>query len=139
MIGPLFCFYGDDFTGSTDALEALASQGVETVLFPKPPDAALLAKFAECRAIGIAGESRSRGPGWMEAHLPAIFENLRQYGAPLCQYKVCSTFDSSPQFGSIGRAMEIGRGVFGNRWVPIAVAAPHLKRYVLFGNLFAFG
>ncbi len=139
MIGPLFCFYGDDFTGSTDALEALASQGVETVLFPKPPDAALLARFADCRAIGIAGESRSRGPEWMDAQLPPVFENLRQYGAPLCQYKVCSTFDSSPQFGSIGRAMEIGRGVFGNRWVPIAVAAPHLKRYVLFGNLFAFG
>jgi len=27
--------------------------------------------------------------------------------------------------------------VFGNPWVPVAVAAPHLKRFVLFGNLFA--
>ena len=30
---PLFSFYGDDFTGSTDALEALASNGVQQALF----------------------------------------------------------------------------------------------------------
>jgi len=33
--------------------------------------------------------------------------------APICQYKVCSTFDSGPQVGSIGRALEIGKDVFG--------------------------
>ena len=134
---PLFSWYGDDFTGSTDALEAVASSGIESVLFPEAPDAALLRKFAHCQAFGIAGESRSRGPAWMDARLPGIFESLRGLGAPVCQYKVCSTFDSSPEFGSIGRALEIGRRVFGNPWVPVAVAAPHLQRYVLFGNLFA--
>jgi uncharacterized protein YgbK (DUF1537 family) len=137
MTDPLLCFYGDDFTGSTDALEALASNGVPCVLFPDPPDAALLARFPDCRAIGIAGESRSRGPAWMDEYLPGVFATLRDLRAPLCQYKVCSTFDSSPEVGSIGRALEIGQDVFGNPWVPIAVAAPHLKRYVLFGNLFA--
>lgn len=139
MTQRLFCFYGDDFTGSTDALEALASNGIPSVLFLDPPDAELLARFAGCRAIGIAGESRSRGPAWMDEHLPPIFTSLLNYGAPLCQYKVCSTFDSSPEFGSIGRALEIGQQVFGNPWIPIAVAAPHLQRYVLFGNLFAAG
>jgi len=139
MTDRLFCFYGDDFTGSTDALEAVASHGIPAVLFLDPPDEALLAKFSHCRAIGIAGESRSRGPAWMAERLPPIFECLRALGAPICQYKVCSTFDSSPETGSIGRAMEIGQLVFGNPWVPIGVAAPHLKRYVLFGNLFAAG
>jgi uncharacterized protein YgbK (DUF1537 family) len=139
MTEPLFSFYGDDFTGSTDALEALAANGVPSVLFLAPPDRQLLARFPACRAIGIAGESRSRSPQWMSDNLPAIFASLKAYGAPICQYKVCSTFDSSPQIGSIGRALEIGRQVFGTRWVPIAVAAPHLKRYVLFGNLFAAG
>ncbi|MDQ1470179.1 MAG: 3-oxoisoapionate kinase [Bryobacterales bacterium] len=137
MTDRLLTFYGDDFTGSTDALEAVASHGIPSVLFLNPPDEDLLAQFSECRAIGIAGESRSRGPGWMDAQLPPVFEALKRIGAPICQYKVCSTFDSAPETGSIGRAMEIGQRVFRNPWVPIAVAAPHLKRYVVFGNLFA--
>jgi uncharacterized protein YgbK (DUF1537 family) len=139
MSEPLFSFYGDDFTGSTDALEALAANGLPSVLFPQPPDERLLAAFPGCRALGIAGESRSRGPEWMSANLPAVFETLKSYGAPVCQYKVCSTFDSSPETGSIGRALEIGQAVFDTPWVPIAVAAPHLQRHVLFGNLFAAG
>ena len=109
MTDRLFSFYGDDFTGSTDALEAVASNGVPSVLFPDPPGDELLARFSDCRAIGIAGESRSRGPAWMDENLPTVFESLKRMGAPLCQYKVCSTFDSSPEFGSIGRAMEIGQ------------------------------
>jgi uncharacterized protein YgbK (DUF1537 family) len=73
----------------------------------------------------------------MDTHLPEVFERLREIGAPLTQYKICSTFDSSPETGSIGRALEIGRRIFGNPWVPLAVGAPHLRRYVVFGNLFA--
>ncbi len=140
MTDPLFSFYGDDFTGSTDALEALAANGVPSVLFPNPPDESMLAAFPDCRAVGIAGESRSRAPEWMSANLPPpIFHRLKAFGAPICQYKICSTFDSSPETGSIGRALEIGREIFRTPWVPIAVAAPHLQRYVVFGNLFAAG
>jgi uncharacterized protein YgbK (DUF1537 family) len=136
-VTPLFSWYGDDFTGSTDSLEVLASAGVDAVLFLDSPTREQLGRFAHCRAVGIAGESRSRGTAWMDAHLPAVFERLREIGAPLFQYKICSTFDSSPETGSIGRALELGREVFGNPWVPLAVGAPHLRRYVVFGNLFA--
>jgi 3-oxoisoapionate kinase len=139
MSDRLFCYYGDDFTGSTDALEALASNGVPAVLFLEPPSDDMLARFPECRAIGVAGESRSRDPEWMSCHLPSIFTRLAELRAGICQYKVCSTFDSSPTCGSIGRALEIGRDVFRTPWVPVVVAAPHLGRYVLFGNLFAAG
>jgi uncharacterized protein YgbK (DUF1537 family) len=135
----LFCYYGDDFTGSTDALEALASNGISTVLFLEPPSDEMLARFPKCRAIGIAGESRSRDPQWMTANFPAIFSRLAELRAGICQYKVCSTFDSSPAHGSIGRAIEIGKDVFDAAWIPVVVAAPHLGRYVLFGNLFARG
>jgi uncharacterized protein YgbK (DUF1537 family) len=135
----LFCFYGDDFTGSTDALEALAGNGVASVLFLDAPDERALAAYPACRAIGVAGESRSRDPRWMQAHLPGVFAALQAYGAPVCQYKVCSTFDSSPSVGSIGCALRIGQAAFATSWVPVVVAAPHLKRYVLFGNLFAAG
>ena len=38
-------------------------------------------------------------------------KSMRALGARVNHYKVCSTFDSSPQVGSIGRAMELGRAV----------------------------
>jgi uncharacterized protein YgbK (DUF1537 family) len=37
--GLRLAFYGDDFTGSTDALEALTSAGLRSVLFLEPPTA----------------------------------------------------------------------------------------------------
>lgn len=130
-------YYGDDFTGSTDVLETLALAGVPAVLFLERPDAAALAQFAGCRAIGLAGESRSRTPEWMDEQLPGIFAWMKSLGARKAHYKVCSTFDSSPGTGSIGRAIEIGQRVFGTRWTPVLAAAPALRRYVAFGNLFA--
>jgi len=133
----LFSYYGDDFTGSTDALEALSAHGVRTVLFPGIPTPEQLRRFSDYEAIGIAGESRSRDPEWMRTNLPRAFEFLRSLGAPVTQYKVCSTFDSSPQIGNIDAAMRIGREIFESACVPVVVAAPHLGRYVLFGNLFA--
>jgi uncharacterized protein YgbK (DUF1537 family) len=139
MNPPLFTFYGDDFTGSTDVLEALATNGIFTVLFLGVPDEKHLRAFPDCRALGIAGESRSRNPQWMSENLPAAFSFLQKLGAPVNLYKVCSTFDSAPEIGSIGRALEIGQDIFRSPLVPIVVAAPHLRRYVLFANLFAEG
>jgi len=133
----LYTYYGDDFTGSTDVLEQLGANGIPAVLFVGVPKAQHLTAFPNVQAIGIAGESRSRPPEWMSSNLPAIFRTLRQFGAPVTHYKVCSTFDSSPTTGSIGRAVEIGREVFAPAFVPIVVGAPHLRRYVAFGHLFA--
>jgi 3-oxoisoapionate kinase len=133
----LYSYYGDDFTGSTDVLEGLAAAGVRSVLFLGPPSDEHLRRFDDCQAFGIAGDSRSRSPEWMEEHLPAIFARLRSFGAPVVHYKTCSTFDSSPRVGSIGRAMEIGQEALKTPFIPIVVAAPHLRRYVVFGNLFA--
>ena len=139
MSQALYSFYGDDFTGSTDVLEGLSIAGVGSVLFLGAPSPGQLEKFNDCQAFGIAGDSRSRSPEWMDEHLPAVFERLRSFGAPVVHYKICSTFDSSPRVGSIGRAMEIGLRTFKSAFVPVVVAAPHLKRYVVFGNLFAAG
>jgi uncharacterized protein YgbK (DUF1537 family) len=133
----LYTFYGDDFTGSTDVLEQLASNGVRTALFFAPPTPDQLANFPHLEAIGIAGDSRSRSPQWMSANLPGIFAALRQFHAPIVHYKVCSTFDSSPTHGSIGRAIELGIEAFNPVFVPIVVGTPHLRRYVYEGRLFA--
>lgn len=130
------CWYGDDFTGSTDALEALAPH-MPAVLFLQLPDAKVFQQFADYEAFGLAGASRSETPDWMDRNLPEAFEWLKTLDAATCHYKVCSTFDSSPSVGNIGRAMEIGKGVFGGRFVPMVVGAPSLRRYTMFGNLFA--
>ncbi|TGQ17825.1 MULTISPECIES: four-carbon acid sugar kinase family protein [unclassified Mesorhizobium] len=133
----LLSYYGDDLTGSTDVMEALELGGVPTVLFMRKPDAGLLARFAHCRAVGLAGTSRSESPQWMDTHLKDAFTWLKSLEAEICHYKVCSTFDSSPVIGSIGRAAEIGRAVFGQGCVPLVVGAPQLRRYTAFGHLFA--
>lgn len=134
----LLTFYGDDFTGSADAMEALALGGVPTALFLEPPRPEQLAgRFAHLRALGIAGVSRSMSPEEMDRELPPLFEALKQPGAPLVHYKVCSTFDSSPTVGSIGHAIDIGCAVLAPPFVPLAVGVPILKRYVVFGNHFA--
>ncbi|HLY35195.1 MAG TPA: four-carbon acid sugar kinase family protein [Candidatus Limnocylindria bacterium] len=130
-------FCGDDFTGSTDVLEALATAGIRTVLFLEAPRPADLVRFDGVRAAGIASTSRAMTPTEMDAALGPAFESLRGLGAPLCHYKICSTFDSSPAVGSIGRAIDLGARVFGSRVVPLVVGAPVLRRYCAFGNLFA--
>ena len=130
-------FYGDDFTGSTDAMEALAYAGLRTALFLEPPSPKTLARYDGIEAVGVAGSSRAMSPEQMDAHLTPTFEALKSLGTPFVHYKVCSTFDSSPTVGSIGRALDIGRRVFGSPFVPIVVGAPVLGRYVVFGNLFA--
>lgn len=133
----LLSYYGDDLTGSTDVMEALESRGVPTVLFTQTPNAAQRSRFAEARAIGMAGSSRSETPAWMDEHLNVAFAWLKSLEAAICHYKICSTFDSSPEIGSIGRAIDIGQRLFAQAHVPLVVGAPQLKRYTAFGNLFA--
>ena len=132
----LLSFYGDDFTGSTDAMESLALGGVRTVLFTRPPTPQQLATYRGLRAFGVAGTTRAMAPDEMEQTLHPAFQAMRGCGAPIVHYKVCSTFDSSPAVGSIGRAIDVGAEVFGTRPIPVVVGAPALGRYCAFGNLF---
>lgn len=133
----LYAYYGDDFTGSTDVLEQLAEAGVKAVLFTRPPSPEDLAAHPGLAAFGVAGDSRSRPPAWMDEHLAPVFAAMRASDARVGHYKVCSTFDSAPGRGSIGRAMDIGARVYGGDMTPVVVGAPHLRRYVVFGQLFA--
>ena len=133
----LLSYYGDDFTGSSDVMEAMASHGVPTVLFTRRPTDAEFQPFSDYAAIGLAGSSRSETPAWMDEHLPPAFGWLKGLGARHSHYKVCSTFDSSTATGSIGKAIDIGRAVFAQLAVPMIVGVPELKRYTAFGHLFA--
>ena len=104
--GPLLAYCGDDFTGSTDVMEAFTAAGVPTVLFLSPPAAHWVQRFAHDRCIGLAGTARGQSPTWMDERLQAALPRLKAFGTPILQHKVCSTFDSSPPRGAIGRAVE---------------------------------
>ena len=134
---PLIAFYGDDFTGSTDALECLAASGLRCVLFIDVPSPEVLSRFDGLEAIGIAGNSRSLTPGEMETVIPPVLDALVRTGASILHYKVCSTFDSSPTIGSFGKVMDLACEALGKGTIPIVVGAPTLGRYSLFGTLFA--
>jgi uncharacterized protein YgbK (DUF1537 family) len=135
--GPLVAFYGDDYTGSSAAMEALAFAGLQTILFLEPPTPQRLAAAAHFRGIGIAGVARSQNNEWMDRNLPCVFRTLAGIGAPIAHYKVCSTFDSAPHIGSIGHAIDLAVPWLGGQWHPMLVASPAMGRHQLFGNLFA--
>ena len=134
---PKLAFFADDFTGATDALERLELGGVATTLFLEPPTDEQLKAAGSPSAIGVAGRTRSLPTGEMHAELVPIFERFRELRARHVHYKVCSTFDSSPETGSIGHALLLAAGVFGRRPVPVVAGYPSLGRWVAFGNLFA--
>jgi 3-oxoisoapionate kinase len=133
---PLVAWYGDDFTGSAASMEVLEFAGLPAVLFLDIPTAAQRARFPLARAIGIASTARAQTPDWMRAHLPEPIAFLQQTGAKVVHYKVCSTLDSAPEIGSIGTAIEVGSALISGP-VLCLVAAPDLRRYQAFGQLFA--
>lgn len=143
----LISFYGDDFTGSTDVMESLSFNGIPTALFLQAPTPEEVKKFrlknlhvsgdGKLRAFGVAGISRSLTPAQMERDLPGVFETIAKIPTHYFHYKICSTFDSSPEIGSIGHAVEIALRYFPSSFIPLIVGIPLLNRFCVFGNLFA--
>ena len=117
-------FYGDDFTGSTDALEVLSFSGLRCALFLSVPTPEQMQALGGFDAIGVAGSSRAMTTAELDADLPGVLAGLAALPVPLVHYKVCSTFDSSPGTGSIGRVMELARDVFTQHLVPVVAATP---------------
>jgi len=131
-------FYGDDFTGSVDALLQFARRGWSGRLFVGLPDAANLERAAAgSDVVGIAGIARSLPTERLEAEIRPVLEALTALDPHVVQYKACSTADSSPTIGSIGRVIEIGRKIMGEQTVPLVFAQPDFGRYTLHGIHFA--
>lgn len=133
----LFAFYGDDLTGSTDALEFICRDGAKAVLFLEPPTLKQLSEYPDLNVYGVAGLTRSLSPQAMEKELMPAFKLMKETAAWHVHYKVCSTFDSSEKVGSIGKAIDCGAEIFQNEFVPVLGGMPALGRYCVFGNLFA--
>lgn len=132
-----YAFYGDDFTGATDTLAHLARAGLRTMLFFAPPDAARLSTLGRLDAIGVAGAARSMAPAAQRQELEQVGAAFAELGVRVMHYKVCSTFDSAPETGSIGVALRTLRAYCANELVAVIGGQPNLRRYCVFGELFA--
>lgn len=135
--GLKIAYYGDDFTGASDTLATAAQAGLEVLLFIDVPTRAQLAAAGELDVLGIAGTTRSLRPEDMAPLLERAGRFMADLDAPVLHYKICSTFDSSPTVGNIGCAVETLLPHVDSRWVPFVGGQPNLRRYCLFGNLFA--
>ncbi|WP_415123849.1 four-carbon acid sugar kinase family protein [Paraburkholderia sp.] len=136
-IEPTYAFYGDDFTGATDTLAHLARAGLRTMLFFAPPDAARLSMLGRLDALGVAGAARTMAPPAQQRELARVGAAFAALGVRVIHYKVCSTFDSAPHTGSIGVAIRTLRAYCASELVAIVGGQPNLRRYCVFGQLFA--
>ncbi len=134
---PAVLFYGDDFTGASDALATAAQGGWRSLMFLRVPDDALLARAGPLDCIGIAGAARAMAPDEMRAALAPVAALAQRLRPQVLHYKVCSTFDSAPAVGNVAVAVDCLRGAVPSPGVVIVGGQPSLRRYCLFGQLFA--
>ncbi|MEV4115737.1 four-carbon acid sugar kinase family protein [Nonomuraea sp. NPDC049695] len=126
----LFAFVADDFTGATDALWQFRRFGLTGSLVT---DVARLHDAHD--VIGVATTARASADP-VSVALPAI-EAVAALKPLVIQYKVCSTFDSSPAHGSIGAVIAaLHREGTARGPVPVLAAQPELGRYTWFANHF---
>jgi uncharacterized protein YgbK (DUF1537 family) len=131
---PAVSFVADDLTGAADVLAQAHRYGLDAVLVlgagetPMPTDADV---------VGIAGPARSLGGEAFDELVRAELAQIAGTRAEVLLYKVCSTFDSLPTLGSIGRGIELLHEQFtGLGPVAVAPAQPQFGRYTAFSNHF---
>ena len=137
MNAPPLLYYGDDFTGATDALATAARAGLRSLLLFEAPDAPRLEALGALDCLGIAGAARSMNTQEMGDELAPIAALARRIAPRVLHYKTCSTFDSAPDVGSIGEAIRLLQPAMASDWVALVGGQPNLGRHCLFGNLFA--
>ncbi|WP_201285580.1 four-carbon acid sugar kinase family protein [Chelativorans xinjiangense] len=133
-----YIFIGDDFTGASDTLATLARAGRRVRLFLDPPDAAAIAEEG-LDAVGLATEFRALPAEAIAVQMDVLAPLLKALSPRIVHYKVCSTFDSSPETGSIGAAVAVLERHLDPALVAVMGGQPSLERYCAFGNLFASG
>ena len=133
----LGAFYGDDFTGSAENLAQYARHGLKCRLYFSAEDGDEIVTSSEkLDVIGIAGTARALPPDLMEEELRPAFSTLKRLNPFILQYKICSTFDSSPTVGNLGRVMSLARETWPNCVLPVFPATPAFGRYTAFSTHF---
>jgi len=121
----------DDFTGATDLANNLARGGmrvVQTIGVPADP-------VSDVDAVVVALKSRTAPVDQAVDASLAAARWLRGMGTPQIYFKVCSTFDSTPQ-GNIGPVAEALLGELGADFALVTPAFPETGRTVFKGHLF---
>ncbi|MFB9857049.1 four-carbon acid sugar kinase family protein [Paenarthrobacter aurescens] len=130
---PAFGFVADDLTGAADVLAQSHRYGLEGVLVigdsPLPTDADV---------VGIAGPARSLAGEAFDTLVKRDLVAIAQLNLEVLLYKVCSTFDSSPTVGSIGRGIQLLHQQFPLHGpIPVVPAQPGFGRFTAFSNHYA--
>jgi uncharacterized protein YgbK (DUF1537 family) len=121
----------DDFTGGTDLANNLVRAGMRTVQVIGVPEGTA----PDCDAVVVALKSRTAPVDEAVAQSLAAARWLREQGATQIYFKVCSTFDSTPQ-GNIGPVTEALMDALGAGFVVITPAFPENGRTIFKGHLF---
>ena len=121
----------DDCTGGTDLANNLVRAGMRTVQVIGVPEG----QAPDCDAVVVALKSRTAPVADAVAQSLAAARWLRAQGATQIYFKVCSTFDSTPQ-GNIGPVTEALMDALGAAFVVITPAFPENGRTIFKGHLF---
>jgi uncharacterized protein YgbK (DUF1537 family) len=128
---PVVGFLADDLTGASDVLAQAHALGLAGALVLDP--ARPLPTGVD--VVGIAGPARSLQGEALDRTIRDGLAALAPLPLQVLLYKVCSTFDSSPTVGSIGRAIEILAETFpAHGPVPVVPAQPAFGRYTAFSQ-----
>ena len=130
----------DDFTGATDLANNLVRAGmrvVQTIGVPgnELADVSAADPDADADAVVVALKSRTAPVADAVAQSLAAARWLRGRGAAQIYFKVCSTFDSTPQ-GNIGPVAEALMQELGAAFAIVTPAFPENARTVFKGHLF---
>jgi uncharacterized protein YgbK (DUF1537 family) len=130
---PQIGFLADDLTGASDVLAQAHAFGLDAALVLDPKRVS----STTGDVVGIAGPARSLAGRELDEAIRAGLIQLAGLDLMVLVYKVCSTFDSSPRTGSIGRAIELMHEQFpGHGPIPVVPAQPAFGRYTAFSQHF---
>ncbi len=130
-MGPAIGVIADDLTGGSDIASTLAAAGARTVLAAGIPETI----DAGADACVIALKTRSCPPGEAVRQSLAALDALLAAGCRQIVFKVCSTFDSTPQ-GNIGPVAAALLGALQADRTLVCPAFPENGRTLYQGHLF---
>ena len=121
----------DDFTGATDLANNLVRAGMRVVQTIGVPSASI----TDVDCVVVALKSRTAPVDEAVAQSLAAARWLHGQGAPQIYFKVCSTFDSTPQ-GNIGPVAQALLAELNGDFTLVTPAFPENGRTVFKGHLF---
>lgn len=129
---PLLGAVADDVTGAADLCATLVREGMRTVQVLGP---ATDAELPEAEAVVVALKSRTAPVADAVRESTEALAWLRDLGVRRVLFKVCSTFDSTPE-GNIGPVADALLDALGGGLALVCPAYPENGRTVYQGHLF---